>query len=113
MSPNRTQVYILQYYLTPEFRGDFAQRFERGVLLSMKRRFMTRHWLLEDLGIRNDKRVMSKYGLDCQPEKVAIKTIDVYQLVQETAERFRLPVPKIAIANIIIPNAAASGPSLT
>jgi len=39
------------------------------------------------------------------------KTLNVYHLVQETTGKFSLPVPKIAISNTMVPNAAASGPS--
>jgi len=37
--------------------------------------------------------------------------VNVYELVKKTTEKFNLPVPKIAISNTMVPNAAASGPS--
>jgi len=42
---------------------------------------------------------------------MSTKTVNVYDIVKRAAERFELPVPKIVIANTILANAAASGPS--
>jgi heat shock protein HtpX len=36
--------------------------------------------------------------------------MNLYEIVKEAADRFRLPVPKIVVSNTIMPNAAASGP---
>jgi heat shock protein HtpX len=57
------------------------------------------------------REVMTKYGLECSPENMGIKTVNVYQLVQETTDKFNLRVPKIALSNTMVPNAAAAGPS--
>jgi heat shock protein HtpX len=57
------------------------------------------------------REVMAKHGLECSPENMGTKTVNVYQLVQETTDKFNLHVPKIALSNTMVPNAAASGPS--
>jgi len=49
--------------------------------------------------------------LECLPENMGTKTLNVYQLVEKATEVYNLPVPKIAISNTMVPNAAASGPS--
>ncbi len=57
------------------------------------------------------REVMAKYGLECSPENMGTKTVNVYQIVQETTDKFNLHVPKIALSNTMVPNAAASGPN--
>jgi heat shock protein HtpX len=54
---------------------------------------------------------MSKHGLACSPENMRTKTVNVYQIVQETTSKFNLSVPKITLSNTLVPNAAAAGPS--
>jgi heat shock protein HtpX len=55
--------------------------------------------------------VLSRHGFKCLRENMLTKTINVYELVKSAAEKFGLSVPKIAVANTIVPNAAAAGPS--
>jgi heat shock protein HtpX len=106
------KVYVFQYHLPPEVRQSFSQKFGREKLLHMKKEIYDRTLALgKPVEGETAREVMSKYGLDCQPENVVMKTVNVYQLVEETAERFNLPIPKIALANTMVPNAAASGPS--
>ncbi|MEM2975263.1 MAG: M56 family metallopeptidase, partial [Candidatus Bathyarchaeia archaeon] len=53
--------------------------------------------------------VFRKYGLECTPENMSTKTVNVYKLVKETVEKFNLPIPKIVVSNTVVPNAAATG----
>ncbi len=55
--------------------------------------------------------VFSKYGIQCNLDSIAAKKVNVYDLVKKTADRFKFPMPEIVVANTMIPNAAASGPS--
>ncbi|HVP93424.1 MAG TPA: M48 family metallopeptidase, partial [Acidobacteriota bacterium] len=52
-----------------------------------------------------------KYGLECTPEDFTTKKVNVYDLVKRTADKFHFPMPEVVVANTIVPNAAASGPS--
>jgi len=54
--------------------------------------------------------VFSRYGFTCRYENMSTKSVNVYEIVKKAAEKFGLPIPKIVIANTILPNAAASGP---
>ena len=56
-------------------------------------------------------QIFSKYGLECSPENLSAKKVNVYQLVEKTRQKFGLPMPKIVVSNTMLPNAAASGPS--
>jgi heat shock protein HtpX len=55
--------------------------------------------------------VFSKNGLSCGPENLSAKKVDVYHLVKKATDKFGYPMPEVVVANTILPNAAASGPS--
>ncbi|MEM3377934.1 MAG: M56 family metallopeptidase [Candidatus Bathyarchaeia archaeon] len=57
------------------------------------------------------QQIFSKYGIECQPENLSVKKVNVYELVKKVADKFGFPVPKIVVSNTMIPNAAAAGPS--
>jgi heat shock protein HtpX len=106
------RVHILQYHLPAEERQQFQQKYDRKTLLEMKKEIYDKTLAVgKPVECETAREVMAKHGLECHPENMGTKTVNVYQLVQETTEKFNLPVPRIAISNTMVPNAAASGPS--
>ncbi len=57
------------------------------------------------------EQVFNKYNVSCSEGTLSTKKVNVYELVKTVSDRFGCKVPKIAISNTMIPNAAASGPS--
>ena len=55
--------------------------------------------------------VLTTFGIKSSKEEIKIITRNVYDLVKDVADRFRLPVPKITIMNSVADNAAATGVS--
>jgi heat shock protein HtpX len=55
------------------------------------------------------QEVLAKSGIKSSMEDITIVTRDVYGLVKDVADRFKLPVPKITIMNNVADNAAATG----
>jgi len=112
ISAENPTVHILQYHLPAQERANFLQRHGREQLLQMKKEIYDRTIALnKPIECTTASDVMSKYGLKCTPENMSTKTINVYELVLETSERFALPMPKIALSNTMVANAAAAGPS--
>lgn len=111
ITPENQHVTIVQYHLPP---GDYR------MLLNMIK-VKGKNWLYqvkreiygETLGKRFDPKVvgevLSRNGIPFRPENLKVKTLNVYRLVKEAAESFNLPTPNVVLANIILPNAAASG----
>jgi len=105
-------VHILQYHMPEEKFREFQERCGEEELIALKREIYN-----ETLGMGRElnceaaERIFEKYGLKCTPASLSTKKVNVYRLVKEIAEKFDLPVPKIAITNTMLPNAAASGPS--
>lgn len=50
-------------------------------------------------------------GVFMDPSNVKVRKVDVYKKIEEVAKLYNLSVPKVVLANIIKPNAAASGPA--
>lgn len=105
-------VHILQYHLPAKERGMFTQKHKREELLQMKKEIYDKTIAVgKPLECETAREVMSKHGLECLPENMATKTVNVYDLVKKTTGKYGLPLPKVALSNTMIPNAAASGPS--
>jgi heat shock protein HtpX len=106
------KVHILQYHLPAQQRMQFQQKYPRETLLQMKKEIYDKTIAVgRPVECETAAEVMANHGLQCLPENMGTKTLNVYELVKETTSRFNLPVPKIAISNTMVPNAAASGPS--
>jgi len=112
ITPDNPDVHILQYHIPPEELPTFSQRYNRDLLLQIKQEIYERTLAAgKPIDFQTAQEVFSKYGMTCKPENFSTRTVNVYRLVKEAAQRFNISVPKITVANIIIPNAGATGPS--
>ncbi|MEM2341977.1 MAG: M48 family metalloprotease [Candidatus Bathyarchaeia archaeon] len=108
-SPN---VYILQYHIPPEDFEFIRQNYPRERLLKIKKDIYERTLALgRPIDIQTVQEVFLNHGINIRSENLLVKSVNLYQIVKEVAKRFNIPIPKIRIANIIVPNAAATGPS--
>ncbi|MEM3479311.1 MAG: M48 family metalloprotease [Candidatus Bathyarchaeia archaeon] len=105
-------VHILQYHIPPEDLDFIRQNYPRERLLQIKREIYEKTLALgKPIDAQTVQEVFRNYGISIRPENLLIKSIDVYRIVNDVANKFNMSVPKVRIANIIIPNAAATGPS--
>ncbi len=106
------KVHILQYHLPAQERLQFQQKYPREKLLQIKKEIYDQTLAVgKPIECETAREVMAKHGLECLQENMGTKTVNVYELVQKAAEKFNLPMPKVAISNTMVANAAASGPS--
>jgi len=105
-------VHILTYTIPPDETQISREKLSRDTLLEMKTEIYQDSLAVgKPIDCQLAQEVFSKYGLTCAPENLSVKTVNVYQLVDQAAGKFDLQVPKIVISNTVIPNAAATGPS--
>jgi len=105
-------VHILQYHIPPEQFEIFREKNARDKLLQVKRAIQNKTLALGGLiDAQSAQEVFNEYGINVRPENIVTKTVNVYNIVKDVAARFRISVPKIKLSNVIIPNAAATGPS--
>jgi heat shock protein HtpX len=112
VTEQNSTVHIFQYHLNPQQLTQFQEKFPRDKLLQIKKDIYDQTLAVgKPIECETARDVMSKYGLECQPENIGTKKINVYQLVKNATEKFNLPMPRVGISNTMVANAAASGPS--
>lgn len=105
-------IHLLKYNLPIESNDDLKQTIARDEVLAIKKEIYN-----EILAKRGEidcgeaQKIFGKHGIACQSENLSAKRVNVYELVKKVADKFGFPVPKIVVANTMVPNAAASGPS--
>lgn len=112
ISETNPSIHLLQYHLPIEEHEEFRRKYSRKELIEIKKEIYEQTLAKgRNIDCETAQKVFGKHGFECKPENLSTKTVNVYELVKKTAEKFGLPVPKIVISNTMIPNAAASGPS--
>jgi heat shock protein HtpX len=105
-------IHLLEYHLPLEEHGAFKQKFSKDRLIELKKELYEQTISKKgEIDCKTVHQIFLKYGLECKPENLAAKKVNVYQLVKRTADKFGFPMPEVVVSNTIIPNAAASGPS--
>jgi heat shock protein HtpX len=97
--------------VAPETKGLIA-RYAKNLMPEISRRLQARlrEGALEGpVAQRVVQEVLATSGIKSASEEIKVITRNVYSLVKEVADRFMLPVPKIAIMNSLADNAAATG----
>lgn len=104
-------IHFLEFYLPFGELSEFKQ-ISRETLLAIKteiyQEIIAKHGQIDLEAARN---VFLKHGIPSLPENMKAKKVNVYEMVQGIAEKFKFPIPKIVVSNTLVPNAAASGPS--
>jgi len=107
----KPSVHIFHYHLPVEEYRNFRRKFSRDALMKIKAEIYERTLAVgKPVDCETVNEVFSWHGFTCRPENMSTKVVNVYDIVKKAAEKFSLPIPKVVIANTILPNAAASGP---
>jgi heat shock protein HtpX len=104
-------IHILQYPLSPG-EGDPVKKIPKDELVKLKKAIydetIAEHG---ELDCQRAHEIFSRFGIDCKQENLIARKVNVYDIVQRTADKFGYKVPEIVVSNTLLPNAAASGPS--
>jgi len=112
ITADNPSIHILQYHLPADEFDAFKKKYSRDMLLEMKKEIHENTLAMgKPIDCETAQKVFLKHGLECRPEDMSTKTVNVYQLVKTVAEKFNFSIPKILVSNTMLPNAAASGPS--
>jgi heat shock protein HtpX len=112
ITPENPHVHILEYQLPLEDFKKFQKEFGKDMILKMKNEIYKKSLAVgQEPSCELGEDVFQKYGFHCNSQEKVSKVIDVYNIVKTAAEKFDLPMPRVAISNTMIPNAAATGPS--
>lgn len=112
ITADNPSIHILQYHLPTEEYEVFTKKYPREKLLAMKKEIYENTLAVgKPIDCETAEKVFLKHGFECKPENMLTKTVNVYQLVKKTAEKFNFSTPKVVVSNTMLPNAATSGPS--
>jgi len=53
--------------------------------------------------------LLQEYGVYVDASDIVVKRVNLFSIVKEVFWKYNLPLPKVVLSNIILPNAAASG----
>jgi heat shock protein HtpX len=105
-------IHLLEYGLPFEEHDNFREKFPPDKIVEIKKEAyketIAKHG---EIDCETAGNVFRKYGFECKAENWSTRKVNVYELVKRAADRFNFPMPKIVVANTLVPNAAASGMS--
>jgi heat shock protein HtpX len=112
ITESNPKIHLLEYHLPMKEHEEFRQTYSRDKLIAMKKEIYEETLAKKgEINCETAQQIFTKHGLECRPENLSTKTVNVYQLVKRTADKFGFPMPEVVVSNTMIPNAAASGPS--
>jgi len=105
-------IYLVQYQIPMEEYKQFRAKYGKDLVAEMKREIYERTLAV---GVEPTceiaEEVFRRFGMDCDPNRMSTKRVNLYELANKAADRFGIPVPKVIVSNSMIPNAAATGPT--
>jgi heat shock protein HtpX len=113
ITEKQQEIVILQYQFSPQKFEEFKKKYTQNISDIRKKIHQESIARGELPNCETSSKTFSEYGMECTPENLSVKRVNVYQIVKTAAEKFGLKLPKIVIKNTIVPNAAAAGPTAT
>ncbi len=112
ITPENPNIHIMQYQLPEDEYKFFEKQLGKNALIEIKKEIYD-STLAQGVPptCEMGEEILNKYGFKCNPLQSTYKVINVYDIVEEAAEKFDLDLPQIIINNNLLPNAAATGPS--
>jgi len=105
-------IHLLEYPLPLEEHDVLSEKISKEELVKLKKEVYEETISKKgELDCQSAHKIFSKYGIDCKPENMITRKVNVYEIVKKVANKFRFPMPEIVVSNTMLPNAAASGPS--
>lgn len=105
-------IHILEYRMPLKEGYENKQDFTNAELAQMKQEIYEQTVATHgEMNCQTASEILSKHGIQCEPQHLIARKVNVYEMVKKAAEKFKFPVPKIIVSNTMVPNAAASGPS--
>ncbi len=105
-------IHLLEFPLPLEQHDVIRQKMTKDELVKLKKEIYDRTISKGgELDCQEAHSVLTKYGIDCKPDNMMTRKVNVYETVKGVADKFGFPMPEVVVSNTLLPNAAASGPS--
>ncbi len=111
VTEERSEIILLQYQLSREEYKNFRKNYAKK-LPEIKRKIYDRTFNKDqEISCDTALEVFREYGVECKPGNFSLKKVNLFEIVKRAAQKFKVPLPKIVVANTMVPNAAATGVS--
>ncbi|MGD0160234.1 MAG: M48 family metallopeptidase [Candidatus Bathyarchaeia archaeon] len=105
-------IHLLEYRVPLGQQESFRKNYPPDKLKNIKKEVYEQTILKKgEIDCGTTGQIFNKYGLECSPENLSAKKVNIYELVEKTRQKFGFPMPRVVVSNTMLPNAAASGPS--
>ena len=105
-------IHLLEYHLSIEDHDSFKKALTKEQVIQIKKEVYERAISKNgEIDCETARKIFGEYGIECNPENMLIRKVDVYHIVRKVADKFGFPMPEVVVSNSMTPNAAASGPS--
>jgi heat shock protein HtpX len=112
ITKDNPSIHLLEYRLPLEEEEAFRKKYPKEKIAEIKKEVYEQTISKKgEIDCETTGQIFMKHGLKCSPENLATKKVNVYQIVEKTAQKFGFKMPKVVVSNTLVPNAAASGPS--
>jgi len=104
-------VFIVQMSVSPQsFQKALSLFRNANVVLNVKKEIYARTLALgSPIEPEVCREVLESYGFPTEDMKISVRRVNLYGIVEELSRKYGLKTPKIKLANIVLPNAAAAG----
>ena len=112
ITQDNPSIHLLEYRIPLGQQESFKKNYPPDKLKNIKKEVYEQTILKKgEIDCETTGQIFNKYGLECSPENLSAKKVNIYELVEKTRQKFGFPMPRIVVSNTMLPNAAASGPS--
>ena len=109
ISKERPEVIVLQYTLTEEEADVVRKKYRKKLPKIRKELYDSTLAIGSPITCEKAHPVFEKYGIQCTPQNLIVKTVNLYDLVSKACGMFNVPIPTIVVSNKMAANAAATG----
>ncbi|MCS7112416.1 MAG: M48 family metalloprotease [Nitrososphaerota archaeon] len=110
LNENRRRIHIVQYVLSPQEYEWFVSSFTSDRLMEVKKAIFEETLALGSIpGPEVISKVFSFYGFQASPDKIIVRSFDIFDAVEDARTKYNLPRVKLALINTLVANAAATG----
>jgi len=111
ITKEQPEIHLLQYHFSPDEFEEFRKKHAKKIPEIRKGIYEATIVADKPIDCETAGEVFANYGIECKPEDFSVRRVNLFQIVKKASNSFGLPMPRIVVANTIIPNAAAAGPS--
>ena len=112
ITQDNPSIHLLEYRVPLGQQESFRKNYPPDKLKSIKKEVYEQTILKKgEIDCATTGQIFNKYGLECSPENLTARKVNIHELVEKTRQKFGFPMPRVVVSNTMLPNAAASGPS--